>query len=180
MYKILNGWFKQSRKLASPNYDLRPENTLIDAIIIHSISMPLACYEGDDISQLFTNQLDCDKAPSYAEVRGLKVSAHLLIRRTGELIQYVDLNLRAWHAGKSCLGHREKCNDFSIGIELEGTDQSVFETAQYDTLIEVVKALLIYFPHISKEHIVGHSDVAPGRKTDPGTGFDWDELFSRL
>jgi len=116
MYHIENGWFLQSHKIHSPNCNIRPENTQIDAIIIHSISMPLACYEGDDISLLFTNQLDCDKDLSYDEVRGLKVSAHLLIRRTGELIQYVDLNERAWHAGKSCLGDREKCNDFSIGM----------------------------------------------------------------
>jgi len=180
MYHIENGWFLQSHKIHSPNCNIRPENTQIDAIIIHSISMPLACYEGDDISLLFTNQLDCDKDLSYDEVRGLKVSAHLLIRRTGELIQYVDLNERAWHAGKSCLGDREKCNDFSIGIELEGTDHSQFEAVQYDTLVEVVKALQSYFPHIRKEYIVGHSDVAPGRKTDPGKGFDWDALFSRL
>jgi len=159
MYDIVNGWFEQSQKIVSPNYNLRPENIAIDAIIIHSISMPPACYEGDDINQFFTNQLDWEKDPFYDSIRGMKVSAHLLIRRTGELIQYVDLYSRAWHAGQSCLANRENCNDFSIGIELEGTDNSQFETAQYDTLLEVVRTLLIYFPHIKKDQIVGHSDV---------------------
>ena len=180
MYDIQNGWFKQSLKIASSNYSSRPENTAIDAIIIHSISMPMGCYDGDDISQLFSNQLDWDKDPFYATIRNLKVSAHFLIRRNGELIQYVDCYARAWHAGKSCLGDRTKCNDFSIGIELEGTDESLFETAQYETLAEVVKTLLQQFPHITKDRIVGHSDVAPGRKTDPGKGFDWDNFFSRI
>jgi len=180
MYDIQNGWFSQSQKIASPNYSPRPENISIDAIIIHSISMPLGSYEGDDISQLFTNRLDWDKEPFYDSIRGLKVSAHFLIRRTGELIQYVDCYSRAWHAGQSCLGDKTKCNDFSIGIELEGTDDSTFEIAQYETLAEVVKTLLKQFPKITQDRIVGHSDIAPGRKTDPGDGFDWKELFSRI
>lgn len=180
MYDIQNGWIKQSKKVISPNFSQRPDGTEIDAIIIHSISMPMGYYTGDDISLLFSNQLDWDKQPFYDKIRGIKVSAHFLIRRSGELIQYVDCYARAWHAGQSCLGDRTKCNDFSIGIELEGTDDSLFEAAQYNTLAEVVKTLLKQFPEITQDRIVGHSDVAPGRKTDPGTGFDWDDFFSRL
>lgn len=176
MYDISDGWFKESRKIGSPNYNDRPLNMAIDAIIIHSISLPPGCYDGDDISLFFSNKLDCDKDPFYEEIRGLEVSSHLLIRRTGELTQYVNLNARAWHSGKSQLGHMENCNDFSIGIELEGTDNSAFETAQYETLTEVITALMNYFPQITQERIVGHSEVAPGRKTDPGTGFNWGHL----
>ncbi|MDX2506246.1 MAG: 1,6-anhydro-N-acetylmuramyl-L-alanine amidase AmpD [Gammaproteobacteria bacterium] len=180
MYNISDGWFKQSHRVASPNFNERPESMAVDAIIIHSISLPPGCYTGHDIDQFFSNQLDWDKDPFYDSIRGMEVSAHLLIRRSGELIQYVNLFSRAWHAGQSQLYDRENCNDFSIGIELEGTANSPFEKAQYDTLTGVVKALLDYFPKISKARIVGHSDIAPGRKTDPGCGFDWDEFNSLL
>jgi len=173
MYVISAGWFTKSHKVISPNFNERPENITIDAIILHSISLPPGCYKGNDVDDFFSNCLDCDKAPFYDEIRDLTVSAHLLIRRNGELIQYVSLFDRAWHAGPSRLGHQENCNDFSIGIELEGTDNSCFESAQYNTLAGVVSALLKYFPEITRERIVGHSDIAPGRKTDPGTGFDW-------
>ncbi|MCN4143660.1 MAG: 1,6-anhydro-N-acetylmuramyl-L-alanine amidase AmpD [Thiohalomonas sp.] len=173
MYDLSDGWFTKAHKIPSPNYNKRPENTAIDAIIIHSISLPPGCYEGNDIHHFFSNKLDCDKAPFYDEIRDLSVSAHLLIRRDGELVQYVNLLERAWHAGPSCLGDQENCNDFSIGIELEGTHNSHFEAAQYKTLTSVVSSLLKCFPEISTERIVGHSDIAPGRKTDPGTGFDW-------
>lgn len=180
MYDISDGWFTQSQIINSPNFNERPENTAIDAIIIHSISLPPGCYEGDDISQFFENKLDCDKDPFYDEIRGVEVSAHLLIRRTGELVQYVNLYSRAWHAGQSQLGAQKDCNNFSIGIELEGTDVSQFESAQYDTLTGVVESLMNYFPQISKERIVGHSDIASGRKTDPGTGFDWNSWHKML
>ena len=180
MYDISDGWFKKSHKIISPNYNERPENSTIDAIIIHSISLPPGCYEGDDINHFFSNQLDCDKDPFYDEIRDLTVSAHLLIRRNGELVQYVNLLDRAWHAGQSRLGEQENCNDFSIGIELEGTDNSPFESAQYNTLSSVVSSLLDYFPKITRERIVGHSDIASGRKTDPGTGFDWQRWQTML
>lgn len=173
MYDISDGWFKQSHKICSPNYNERPENMVVNAIVIHSISLPPGCYDGDDISQFFLNELDCSKDPFYNEIRGLEVSSHLLIRRTGELVQYVNLHSRAWHAGKSQLGQQENCNDFSIGIELEGTDNSPFEDAQYNTLLGVIHSLRDYFPEISQDRIVGHSDIAPGRKTDPGSGFNW-------
>lgn len=180
MYDISDGWISKSLKITSPNYNKRPENIVIDAIILHSISLPPGCYKGDDIHHFFSNKLNCDKDPFYDEIRDLTVSAHLLIRRNGELVQYVSLFDRAWHAGQSRLGEQENCNDFSIGIELEGTDNSPFEPAQYNTLTSVVCALLDYFPNITRERIVGHSDIAPGRKTDPGAGFEWQRWQAML
>ncbi len=173
MYDISDGWLQPAHKICSPNYNERPENSTIDAIIIHSISLPPGCYEGDDVSQFFLNKLDCSKDSFYDEIRGLEVSSHFLIRRNGSLIQYVSLHSRAWHAGQSELAGKQNCNDFSIGIELEGTDTSFYEVAQYETLSKVVHTLMDYFPAITRERIVGHSDIAPGRKTDPGSGFDW-------
>ena len=176
MYEISDGWFTQARKIPSPNYNKRPENVTIDSIIIHSISLPPGQYGGDEIDRFFSNQLDWNEHAYFREIEGLQVSSHLLIRRDGELVQYVNLYDRAWHAGQSCLAGQENCNDFSIGIELEGTDHSLFENSQYETLLAVIKALKEYFPQISPEKIVGHSDIAPGRKTDPGPGFDWNVL----
>ena len=176
MYDISDGWFKQAKAIHSPNYNERPENTSVDAIIIHSISLPPGCYEGHDIEDFFTNTLDHSKDVYYQEIKDLCVSAHLLIRRTGELIQFVNLYARAWHAGQSELHGCENCNNFSIGIELEGTDTSPFEVAQYQTLREVISSLLLYFPQITPQGIVGHCHIAPQRKTDPGSGFDWEEL----
>lgn len=180
MYEISYGWFKQCQKIYSPNYNERPAETGIDAIVIHSISLPPGCFGGDDISCFFTNELDYNKDPYYDAIRDLRVSAHLLIHRSGELVQYVNLHSRAWHAGQSQLDGKENCNDFSIGIELEGTDNSAFEKAQYETLTDVVLSLKAYFPKISRQRIVGHSDIAPGRKTDPGTGFNWQLLQKML
>ena len=176
MYEISDGWFTQARKIPSPNYNKRPENVTIDSIIIHSISLPPGQYGGDEIDRFFSNQLDWNEHAYFREIEGLQVSSHLLIRRDGELVQYVNLYDRAWHAGQSCLAGQENCNNFSIGIELEGTDDSPFENSQYETLLAVIKALKEYFPQISPEKIVGHSDIAPGRKTDPGPGFDWNVL----
>ncbi len=176
MYEISDGWFTQARKVASPNYNKRPESVTIDSIIIHSISLPPGQYGGDEIDRFFSNQLDWDEHDYFREIKDLQVSSHLLIRRDGELVQYVNLHDRAWHAGQSCLAGQENCNDFSIGIELEGTDKSPFEKAQYKTLLAVIKTLKHYFPKICPEKIVGHSDIAPGRKTDPGSGFDWKVL----
>ncbi len=176
MYEISDGWFTQARKIPSPNYNKRPENVTIDSIIIHSISLPPGQYGGDEIDRFFSNQLDWNEHAYFREIEGLQVSSHLLIRRNGELVQYVNLYDRAWHAGQSCLAGQENCNDFSIGIELEGTDVSPFENSQYETLLAVLKTLKNYFPEITAEKIVGHSDIAPGRKTDPGLGFDWNVL----
>ncbi len=180
MYQISDGWFAQARQIHSPNYNARPENTEIDSIIIHSISLPPGQYGGNEIDRFFTNQLDWKEHEYFKEIQGLQVSAHLLIRRDGELVQYVSFNDRAWHAGQSCLKGRENCNDFSIGIELEGTDNSLFETPQYEILSEVIKSLIVYYPQITRPNIAGHSDIAPGRKTDPGSGFDWAWLKQKL
>lgn len=180
MYEISDGWFKQSRQIPSPNYNQRPENAAIDSIIIHSISLPPGRYGGDEIDRFFSNQLNWQEHPYFQEIKGMEVSSHLLIRRNGELVQYVNLYDRAWHAGQSCLLGRENCNDFSIGIELEGTDESTFEKPQYETLIAVIKSLMEYFPQIRTENIVGHSDIAPERKTDPGKGFKWEILRENL
>ncbi len=164
----------------SPNMDDRPEGADINLLVIHSISLPPGEYGGEHIEQLFTNSLPADAHPYFQEIHQLEVSAHVLIRRDGSLVQFVPFNKRAWHAGESCYQGRQRCNDFSIGIELEGTDTDAFETAQYDTLAELVKVLCTHYPSIDTQRIAGHSDIAPGRKTDPGTGFDWNRLSTRL
>jgi AmpD protein len=166
--------------IPSPNMDDRPEGTDINLLVIHSISLPPGEYGGDRIAQLFTNSLPADAHPYFAEIHQLEVSAHVLIRRDGSVTQFVPFNKRAWHAGESCYQGNEQCNDFSIGIELEGTDKDRFENAQYESLVEVVKALCRHYPSITTRRIAGHSDIAPGRKTDPGSGFDWDRLSSLL
>lgn len=142
-------------------------------LVIHGISLPPGQYGGPYIDQLFTGRLVADRHPYFAAIAGLRVSAHLLIRRDGELVQYVSLEKRAWHAGRSCFEGRERCNDYSIGIELEGTDDSSYADRQYDCLAMVTRALMRRYPEITVQRIVGHADIAPGRKTDPGAGFDW-------
>lgn len=166
--------------IASPNADARPADTDIDLVVIHSISLPPGEYGGPWIEQLFTNQLPADVHPYFREIHQMKVSAHVLIRRDGHVQQFVPFHQRAWHAGKSCYQDRETCNDFSIGIELEGTDDSAFEDIQYRQLAELIDALNSSYPRLDKTRIAGHSDIAPGRKTDPGTGFDWHRLRSML
>lgn len=167
------GILNKAIQIASPNFDSRPDNTAINMVVIHNISLPPSQYGGDGIVQLFTNQLDPNEHPYYAEIYTRKVSAHFLIRRDGELIQFVSCLNRAWHAGVSSWQGRERCNDFSIGIELEGSDFEAFEPKQYLTLIDLVKTLKKTY---SIEYIVGHSDIAPSRKTDPGPYFDWSQL----
>lgn len=161
--------------IASPNFDARPNPGASDIrlIVIHNISLPPNQYGGPGIIQLFTNQLDPDEHPYYAEIHTRTVSAHFLIRRNGELIQFVSCLERAWHAGASNWQGRERCNDFSIGIELEGSDFEPFEAAQYQTLNQLLAALQAQYPI---QAITGHSDIAPGRKTDPGPYFDWTQL----
>ena len=163
----------------SPNRDTRPEDTPIDLIVVHSISLPPGEYGGDAIERFFQNKLDKDEHPYFEEIHQMQVSAHVLIKRDGEVVQFVPFNERAWHAGQSNYCGRERCNDFSIGIELEGTDTDTFEDAQYRKLEQLVAALRNTYPGIS-DNITGHSDIAPGRKTDPGTGFDWDRLWQAL
>ena len=160
----------------SPNCDARPDAKQIDLIVLHGISLPPGQFGSDHIEQLFTNQLDASAHPFFAEIEGLKVSSHVLIRRTGEVMQFVPFSQRAWHAGQSHYQGRQCCNDFSIGIELEGTDELDYTEAQYASLAPLLASLIAFYPGLSREHITGHSDIAPGRKTDPGPAFDWDKL----
>jgi N-acetyl-anhydromuramoyl-L-alanine amidase len=170
-----NGFLNQATQIASPNADARPEQMAIDMVVIHHISLPPYQYGGEGIVQLFTNQLNPNEHPYYAQIYTRKVSAHFLIRRDGDIIQFVSCLARAWHAGVSSWQGRERCNDFSIGIELEGSDIDAFEPKQYQTLLLLLNALKKTYPI---QHIVGHSDIAPGRKTDPGPYFDWSQLES--
>jgi len=167
------GWLPDARQLPSPNCDARPDGTAIELIVIHNISLPPGVFDGDAVIDLFTNQLDWDAHPYYQGIRGIKVSAHFFIRRDGSLIQFVPCSLRAWHAGVSSWCERERCNDFSIGIELEGTDETPFTEAQYASLIPLLQSLKQAYPIRA---VVGHSEIAPGRKTDPGVCFEWERV----
>lgn len=159
--------------VASPNCDERPAAEQVLLLVIHAISLPPGEFGGSGVEALFTNSLDSAAHPYYREIEGQKVSAHFFIRRGGELIQFVSCDRRAWHAGVSCWRGRERCNDFSVGIELEGCDEQSFEAAQYDMLSHLIAALKQRYPI---EDVVGHSDIAPGRKTDPGLHFDWSRI----
>ena len=163
-------WYHGATIVPSPNFDQRPEGVVVHLIVIHSISLPPGQYGGKGIEQLFTNQLDANEHPYYAQIAGLKVSSHFLIRRDGELVQFVPVAHRAWHAGVSTWQGRERCNDFSIGVELEGDDDRPFEPAQYQTLSRLLPALTAQWPI---DAVTSHSHIAPGRKTDPGPHFDW-------
>lgn len=172
-FAIDAGWLRPARHLPSPNHDERPPQCDIDLLVIHGISLPPGEFGGPWIDALFTNGLDPGAHPYFREISALRVSSHLLIRRDGEVVQYVPFERRAWHAGASCYGDRERCNDFSIGIELEGCDDQPYSEAQYAVLAAVTRTLMRAYPGIDASHIVGHSDIAPGRKTDPGPHFDW-------
>jgi AmpD protein len=167
------GWFAGVRRVVSPNQDERPVGEIIRLIVVHSISLPPGQFGGQAIEQLFTNRLDPAEHPYFREVHGLRVSAHFLIRRDGELVQFVATSMRAWHAGTSCWRGRERCNDFAIGIELEGADDQIFTDPQYEGLAKLVRVLRSQYPIAA---VVGHGDIAPGRKTDPGPRFDWRRL----
>ena len=162
-----------ARYVPSPNHDLRPDGMQPELIVIHNISLPPGEFGGDAIDRLFTNTLAPDEHPYYKSIAELRVSAHLLISRDGSVVQYVPFHLRAWHAGQSSFHGRAGCNDFSIGIELEGTDDMSYTSEQYTRLSKITVALLNSYPTLKAENIAGHSDIAPGRKTDPGPGFDW-------
>ena len=170
---VHGGWLASARRVASPNCEPRPGGCRPDLLVIHNISLPPGEFGGDAIEALFCNCLDWEAHPYYQEIRGLKVSSHLLVRRDGELVQFVSCDERAWHAGQSEFDGRENCNDFSIGIELEGTDEIPYTDAQYDTLASVTRDLLAAYPGLGPDRITGHSDIAPRRKTDPGPAFDW-------
>ena len=171
------GYANLARQVRSPNHDERPVGTEITLAVLHCISLPPREFGGKGIVQLFTNRLDPGAHPYYAAIASMRVSAHFLIRRAGELIQFVSCERRAWHAGMSVWKRQEFCNDFSIGIELEGTDEIPYAPAQYTMLARLIRALKRAFPI---EDIAGHSDIAPGRKTDPGAAFDWARLHRLL
>ena len=172
------GVLEAARQVESPNCDARPPGVVPELVVVHGISLPPGEYGGPWIDLLFTNALPRGEHPYFETVADLRVSSHLLIRRDGELVQYVPFHARAWHAGASSWRGRERCNDYSIGIELEGTDHEPYESAQYALLGRVVALLCRAYPTISPDRVVGHSDVAPGRKTDPGIAFDWPRLHA--
>jgi len=174
------GLIRPAEQCPSPNQDDRPEGCEPELIIIHSISLPPGEFGGPCVEQLFTNRLDWDAHPYFAEIRGLKVSSHVFIRRDGGLIQFVPFSRRAWHAGESCYRDREDCNDFSIGIELEGEDEMPYDDRQYEALTKTVATLQATYTTLCARRIVGHCDVAPNRKTDPGPAFDWLRLYDGL
>jgi len=169
-----------ARFVASPNFDARPDPADISLLVIHAISLPPDQFGGTFVQQLFTNKLKPKAHPYFEKIKDLKVSAHLFIARGGAVTQFVPFDQRAWHAGASSFGGRQRCNDFSIGIELEGCDSQPFETAQYKTLVAATKSLMLAYPRILPAHIVGHSDIAPGRKTDPGPHFDWTKYLDAI
>lgn len=167
------GWYRFARRLESPNFGPRSDQALIDLIVVHSISLPPGNYGNANVQRLFMNQLDWDAHPYFQGIRGLQVSSHFFISRTGELWQFVSCDERAWHAGQSSYRGRSNCNDDSVGIELEGLEGSSFDAPQYETLSALCSALMVQYP---VAHIAGHEHIAPGRKADPGPGFDWRRL----
>lgn len=173
----VNGWLTSAKHCVSPNFGPRPEKGIIDLVVIHSISLPPGMYGTGQVERLFTNTLDWDAHPYFQTIRGLEVSAHFFIDRQGDLTQYVSVHDRAWHAGKSCWRGRHNCNDDSVGIELEGLEGSTFEPAQYEVLAQLCSQLSLSWPIA---HVAGHEHIAPGRKLDPGPGFDWARLQRHL
>ena len=170
---ILDGYLKGANQCPSSNFNTRPEGCGISLLVIHNISLPPGQFGGGFVQPFFCNKLDSEQHPYFAEISALQVSSHLLIERTGCVTQFVDFNQRAWHAGLSTFAGREDCNDFSIGIELEGTDNIPYTSQQYSALAEISAALMQVYPGITPERITGHEHIAPGRKTDPGAAFDW-------
>lgn len=173
-------WLSEATSKPSPNFDDRLDPGDISLIVIHCISLPPGEFDNPCIDQLFCNRLNPEDHPYFQEIYQLRVSSHLLIKRSGEIVQYVPFDKRAWHAGQSCYEGRERCNDFSIGIELEGTETVPYTDVQYEKLAQVVKNLVDAYPALSTHRITGHSDIAPGRKTDPGESFDWRKFYRLL
>ena len=168
-----DGWVPAARRVPSPNFDARPEGMPVDVVVLHNISLPPGQFGTGDIEAFFQNRLDASRHPFFETIRDVRVSAHFVVTRSGELVQFVACTQRAWHAGQSDYCGRQRCNDFSIGIEIEGTDDVPFTQAQYETVARLVRALCVAYPI---QGIAGHSDIAPGRKTDPGPHFDWDRF----
>lgn len=175
-----SGLLSPCRQSPSPNCDARSGDAPLSLVVLHGISLPPGEFGGREIEQLFQNTLDWDAHPYFSEIRGMQVSAHLLIRREGEIVQFVPFTERAWHAGESHFRGAAACNDYSIGIELEGEDDTPYEEEQYSVLVDVLKAIKQAYPQISTREIAAHSDIAPGRKTDPGAAFDWLRLYDGL
>ena len=173
MNQITDGWLESVIHVSSPNTDLRPKNCDISLLVIHNISLPPGIFGGSFVEDFFTNNLDFTVNPYFQNLKDLKVSSHLYIKRSGQITQFVSLNERAWHAGLSVFNGRSNCNDFSIGIELEGTDEGGYTDYQYKSLVSVTSTIMTRYPAITSDRIVGHSDISPGRKTDPGNSFDW-------
>ena len=171
------GWYSYARRLVSPNFGPRPPGSAVDLIVVHSISLPPGQYGGDEVQRLFTNSLDWNAHPYFRQIEGMQVSSHFYIRRNGELWQFVSCDDRAWHAGQSHYRGRDNCNDDSIGVELEGLEGGAFEPAQYETLGDLCAAIVQHYPIA---HLAGHEHIAPGRKQDPGAGFEWSRLRQAL
>jgi len=176
VYSVKEHWVEQARKALSPNRNARPDESEVSLLVVHGISLPPGEFGGPWIDDLFSNQLDATQHPYFAEIKDMRVSSHFLIRRDGELVQYVPCDERAWHAGLSSWQGRDACNDYSIGVELEGADDVPYCSAQYQTLNQLIHALRLAYPKIDK-NIVGHEHIAPGRKTDPGPAFDWSQVI---
>ena len=176
----ISGWLEGVRRVVSPNCDERPSGGVIDLLVVHGISLPPGEFGGPWIEALFTNALDAAAHPYFEAIKDMRVSAHAVIRRKGDIVQYVPFQQRAWHAGQSCFEGRERCNDFAIGIELEGCDDQPYTDAQYGALAEIAQAMMLAYPDITLARIVGHSDIAPGRKTDPGPAFVWEQFHTIL
>ncbi|ROS05347.1 AmpD protein [Sinobacterium caligoides] len=176
---IIDGVLTSATPCPSDNHNERPEGTEVSLLVIHNISLPAGCFGTGHIHRLFQNKLDCTADESFEELQGLEVAAHLLIERDGTVTQFVNFNQRAWHAGDSAFRGVEACNDYSIGIELEGCDDQPYELEQYNVLADIAAQLVLTYPAITPDRIAGHNDIAPGRKTDPGEAFDW-SMFRRL
>ena len=176
MLTFTDHWIDQARRVPSPNFNERPDPDDIALVVIHNISLPPERFGGPHIEAFFQNRLDPGAHPYFQEIRDLKVSSHFLIRRDGELVQFVACDRRAWHAGVSSWRGRDNCNDFALGIEMEGADRIPFEDAQYQRLSELLAALYEHYPRLSRDTVTGHENIAPGRKTDPGPAFDWTRL----
>lgn len=174
------GRVASARWCASPNYNERPEGLLPTLLVVHNISLPPGQFSGDAVEQFFCNKLDPSAHPYFQTIADMKVSSHLLIRRDGSVLQFVNLLDRAWHAGRSSFHGEDECNDFSIGIELEGTDETPYSDEQYNQLSELSELIMEAWPDITPQRITGHSDIAPGRKTDPGPAFDWARFLGQL
>jgi AmpD protein len=175
-----SGVVEPAAQCHSPNQDARPEGVQPELIVLHGISLPPGEFGGPAIEALFTNTLDHDAHPYFDEIRGMEVSAHLLVRRDGSVVQFVPLTAKAWHAGESCFRGKYRCNDYSIGIELEGEDETPYDDRQYQTLQALLQALFAAYPQITARDVAGHCDIAPGRKSDPGPAFDWLRLYDGL